>query len=296
MVLNSRPMKTKSTGEAWRLKVWRVPLLGKLELMHAAGLTHEYPRHIHEEHCLVVVLRGVETHTCRGESFSALPGSLMLLNANEAHSSRSNGSEYRTIHIGARALERIASEVAGRQTGHTHFPRPVVEDPPVFRALLKLHLKLEQNARNDLSLEQETELLAAIGLLLARHNGVQPASAPRGKEPRRLGLIQDFLKAHSAEHVSLSQLAAVAGLSPFHLLRVFRRGVGVPPHEYQTQLRVAHARRLLHDGRSISQAAHETGFFDQSHLSRNFKRIVGITPGRYLSRSNIVQDAAGRGR
>lgn len=281
----------KSTDDGWRLKAWRVPVLGGLDLMHASNITHDYPRHIHEEHCLVLMLRGAETHTSRGESFRARPGSLMLLNANEAHSSRSVGSEYRTIHLRLRALDRIASEVAGRKTDGIRFPRPVVEDPQLFRALLGLHLKLEQNAS---PLEHEAELVSAVGLLLARHHKIHPAPAPRARGPRRMRPVQDYLKEHFAENVSLSQLAAVARLSPFHLLRVFRGQVGVPPHEYQTQLRVAHARRLLHGGRSISQAAHETGFFDQSHLSRNFKRIVGLTPGRYLARSNIVQDAAGR--
>jgi AraC-like DNA-binding protein len=71
-------------------------------------------------------------------------------------------------------------------------------------------------------------------------------------------------------------------LSPFHLLRVFRNRAGFPPHEYQTQVRIAHARRLIRAGVPLSQTAVETGFFDQSHLSRNFKRIVGVTPRQYF--------------
>ena len=56
------------------------------------------------------------------------------------------------------------------------------------------------------------------------------------------------------------------------------------------QLRVAYARKLIRDGESISEAALATGFCDQSHLSRTFKRIVGLTPGQYIARSKIVQD------
>jgi AraC-like DNA-binding protein len=78
-------------------------------------------------------------------------------------------------------------------------------------------------------------------------------------------------------------------MSPFYLLRVFHNAVGVPPHEYQTQVRIAQARKLIRKGMSISQVALTTGFFDQSHLYRNFKRIVGVTPGQYLSQSKIVQ-------
>jgi AraC-like DNA-binding protein len=89
----------------------------------------------------------------------------------------------------------------------------------------------------------------------------------------------------------LTQLASFAKLSRFHLLRLFRTQMGVPPHEYQTQVRITHARKLLRKGYSILETAFETGFFDQSHFSRNFKRITGRTPGQYLSESNIVQDA-----
>jgi len=261
--------------------------LGNLELLHALNITHDYPRHIHEEYCLVIMLQGVETHLCRGRSYKARAGCLMLLNADEAHSSKSVGTEYRVIHISPKALKRIGFEVFGRDLAVPYFAEPVIKDPLLFRALLDLHLQLEQNASQ---LEQESALIAAVGLLLARHNKIQPTLQPLGKEPGRVKLLQDYLKAHYAENVSLSQLAAIAHLSPFYLLRVFRNEVGFPPHEYQTQVRIAHARQLLQAGHSISQAAQATGFFDQSHLTRNFRRIVGLTPGRYLSQSKIVQD------
>ncbi len=279
-------MKVKDNS--WQLKFRRVPHLDNLELMHASNITHDYPRHVHEEYCLVIMLQGAETHVCRGKSYQAFPGDLMLLNADEAHSSKSVGTEYRIIHIHPKALNRIGFEVVGRKLETPYFSNPVIQDPKMFRLLLNLHLKLEQNAS---PLEQESEFISTVGLLLARHNRIHSTFQPLGKEPHRLKLVQDYLKSHYAENVSLSQLASIANLSPFHLLRVFRNQTGVPPHEYQTQVRIAHARKLIRNGHSISQAALETGFFDQSHLSRNFKRIVGIPPGRYLSQSNIVQDA-----
>jgi AraC-like DNA-binding protein len=274
---------------SWRLKFWRVPHLGNLELMHALNITHDYPPHIHEEYCLVVMLQGVETHVCRGRSYNAFAGCLMLINADEAHSSKSVGTEYRIIHISPKAINRIGFEVSGRNLETPYFSNPVIKDPSVFRALLDLHLKLEQNTSH---LEQESDLISAVGLLLARQNKIHSTLQPLGKEPHRIKLVRDYLKSHYAENVSLSQLASIANLSPFYLLRVFHNEVGFPPHEYQTQVRIAHAKRLIQNGHTISQAAHESGFFDQSHLNRNFKRIVGITPGQYLSQSNIVQDTA----
>jgi AraC-like DNA-binding protein len=75
------------------------------------------------------------------------------------------------------------------------------------------------------------------------------------------------------------------GLSRYHLLRVFKQSTGLPPHAWRAQRRVHMARRLLSSGMSITDAALESGFADQSHLSHWFKRMVGTTPRQYLLRS-----------
>jgi AraC-like DNA-binding protein len=152
--------------------------------------------------------------------------------------------------------------------------------------LLHLHLNLEKNTS---ALEQQSQFLSTLEPLI-RSKEECDFSPPEKKELQRVDFIRDYLKSHYAENVSLAQLTSITNLNPFHLLRIFRNKVGVPPHEYQTQLRIAHARKLIRYGKSISEAAQETGFFDQSHLSRNFKRIVGVTPGHYSSHINNVQD------
>jgi AraC-like DNA-binding protein len=81
--------------------------------------------------------------------------------------------------------------------------------------------------------------------------------------------------------VSLDDIAGVACLTKWHLLRAFRREYGLSPHGYQMQLRLARARRLLERGRSSSFVTYESGFSDQSHLTRRFKEFFGFTPARY---------------
>ena len=79
----------------------------------------------------------------------------------------------------------------------------------------------------------------------------------------------------------LEELAAIAQLSPFHLLRSFKDQLGLPPHAYQIQTRVTRAKHLLRLGMSSIDTALTVGFADQSHFSSNFKRIVGVPPGLY---------------
>ena len=81
--------------------------------------------------------------------------------------------------------------------------------------------------------------------------------------------------------VHLADIACECGVSPFQLIRAFHSVFGVPPHAYLMQLRLRRARTMLARGASITTAAFACGFVDQSHLTRYFKRIVGVTPGMY---------------
>jgi AraC-like DNA-binding protein len=92
---------------------------------------------------------------------------------------------------------------------------------------------------------------------------------------------RDYLILHAADRVTLDDLAALAGLSRFHLNRTFRRAYGLPPHAYQLRLRAALAREALDRGLTPSEI--DVGFADQSHLGRHFKRHWGVTPGQYAA-------------
>lgn len=265
----------------WQLKFRRLPQLDNLELLHASRVTHDYPRHMHEEYSIAVVLRGIENTNCRGTDHKAGRGDLLLINAEEVHSNKSIGSEYRLIKVRPKTLQRVSRDLGASAIAAPYFSQLVVNDSFLFRRLLYLHLKLEQNAS---ALEQESEFIATMALLLKRLSNKEPAQSineARG-EDAYVRLVRDYLRSHYAENVSLAQLTSLTSLSPFYLLRVFHNRAGFPPHEYQTQVRIAHARKLIRNGTPLSQTALETGFFDQSHLSRNFKRIVGVTPHQYF--------------
>lgn len=274
-------LEMKIKDSSWQIKYWQVPHLDNLDLMHALNVTHDYPCHIHEDYCIVIMLRGEETNVRRGRTFKAFSGNLMLLNAEEAHTSKSVEVEYRMLNIRPKTLNRLASAVAGRNIETFYFTNPVVKSRSVFRSLLNLHWILEQKVS---LLEQESQFISTITSLLARQLKYPNLQRP-GKETHRVKLLRDYIKSRYAENIPLTELSSVADLSSFHLLRIFRDHIGVPPHEYQIHMRINEARSLLRDGHSIAEAALKVGFFDQSHFSRNFKRITGMTPGYYSSYS-----------
>jgi len=94
--------------------------------------------------------------------------------------------------------------------------------------------------------------------------------------------IRDHIDANYGEPLGLEKLGKIIGSSPFATLRFFRSVYGQSPHEYQTALRISKAKELLRQGKPIARVAVDTGFYDQTHLNRNFRRLMGITPGQYL--------------
>jgi AraC-like DNA-binding protein len=103
---------------------------------------------------------------------------------------------------------------------------------------------------------------------------------------RSAAAIQGVLR-HIGENLNqpltLSELAALTGLSMWRFATVFREQVGVAPHRYICRLRLERAQALIREGVPAANAASEAGFYDQSHLSRHFKSVFGMTPGQYMA-------------
>ena len=161
------------------------------------------------------------------------------------------------------------------------FRNAVVGDVPLADRLLRLHRILEEPAAK---LERDESLITTLVDLARRHGGMAPSEAKPSARPRGVAAAHDYLKENFTRDLSLAELATIAGVDRFHLLRSFRRCYDLPPHLYQTQLRLRHAKRLLLAGEAPAMAAAASGFADQSHLIRKFKAAYGVTPGQYLGR------------
>lgn len=148
--------------------------------------------------------------------------------------------------------------------------------------IIKLYLQLVRTIEVPVSLlERESLLLKLIENLISNHASEKLSVGREGKERQAVRRVREYLMENYEQNVSLERLAQIAKLSKWHLNRVFSAELGLPPHAFQTQVRVTRAKAMLRQGSEISQVASLTGFSDQSHLNRHFKRLVGVTPGEY---------------
>jgi AraC-like DNA-binding protein len=263
--------------------MWRAEDLGGVELFSATLSEFAFRPHAHEEFFIALTEGGLATPTYRGDRHVIGPGDLIVLNPEEAHAGGPPAEgfwTYRALYPRPDLMREITAEFPGDERTTPRFGSDVVRDREITARLRRFH-KLSESPGSSM-LERETGLAEVLVLLVGRHAASPQVPGSPGRERRAVRLSREYLEAHAEENVTLQTLARLAGLSAFHLCRVFREAVGMTPHAYQTQVRVRRAKSLLRAGLPITLAAAEAGFYDQAHLTRHFKRIVGLTPGRYV--------------
>ncbi len=267
-----------------QIKFWHDPVLDNLELLHARYVTHAFAPHTHEGYVIGVIEQGAEQFMYQRDRHVAGTGSIVLINPGEVHTGSSatdDGWTYRTLYPSTELLQRAVSDIVGRERDLPFFAEPVIYDPELMAEISLTHRVLEGQAS---ALERESRLLWTLARLVVRYADDRPQIGEPPREQEGIRRVRAYLDEHYAENVSLAQLAALAQLSPFHLLRSFRRQMNLPPHAYQIQARILRAKQLLRAGVSCVDTALAVGFADQSHFTRHFKRIVGVPPGVYSGR------------
>lgn len=287
-----------STGERTRerARYWRHPAEPGVDLLSARYVRHAFGRHSHEQYAIAAILDGVEEFQYGGGVERAAPGQVALVNPGVVHTGHAGtpaGWTYRVLYPSVAVVADVAAEL-GAPAGIPAFTDPVVADPAAARLLLAAHRAAEADARTPAAaghvdvpvaggaLASGSLLRMLLATLLRRHGWTPlPGEGPAAAGPEAVARARDLLHARMADPPKLEDLATEVGARPFPLLRAFRDAHGLPPHAYLNQERVRTARRLLDSGTPVADVAHTVGFVDQAHLTRHFRRILGITPGAY---------------
>jgi len=262
--------------------MWRADDFGGVECLSATLTDFRFSPHAHEEFLIALTEAGLGRSRYRGASHVVGPGDLVVLNPEETHTCGPPAKDAWTYWVLYPPADLLRATVAEFGTGRSALPEfgDVAPDTEVAERLRGFR-RLSQHPESDI-LGQEARLAEALLLLVGRYAAPRRSPRPLGQEHRAVRRSKEYLEAHAREKVTLRALAQAAELSPFHLCRLFRKSVGMTPHAYQTHIRVRHAKSLLQAGLPINEVATEVGFYDQAHLTRHFKHIVGLTPGWYI--------------
>lgn len=247
-----------------------------LERIGARFFGTGYAPHRHDTYSLGITLRGVQTFTYRGARRASMPGQIIVLHPDELHDGAAgteDGLSYRMLYLEPALLQ------AALPQGSASLPfvrDPVLSDPD-FRQILALLL-------NDLDSEvealQRDAFIAATADALCRHSGL-PAQRRTSADARAINRVRAYIRENAASSVSSDELETLSGLDRFSLARQFRALCGTSPHRYLTMRRLDLARAQIGAGMSLADVAAASGFADQSHLNRQFKKAFGMTPGAW---------------
>jgi AraC-like DNA-binding protein len=260
------------------IQLWHPWQIKQLELLQGTALTNPYCQRFAQEYVIGTVQSGTALLQYRHSRYEVAAGALYVIEPGEAWACQSKNLTFQHLFVAPALLQCVATEIAENEKALPHFSRLNFIDTSLSAALHDLYARSTTPASR---LQQQEMLLHVLAQLIRSHAEKRGEQSKPGWERPAIRRIKAYLEEHYAEDVSLKELASIANLSAFHLSRVFRQTVGLPPHAYQTQIRIARARTLLAQGFSVGYVASETGFFDQMHFTRYFKRLVGVTPGAY---------------
>ena len=247
-----------------------------------ASTRHTFARHTHEQFGIGVIWQGAHrSHSGRG-MVEAGPGDMIMVNPGEVHDGMpigDAGRSWRMLYFDPACIALASLDLSEGRTRQCEFPSPVVSDAAVAASFQQLYLLVTAGGRGAGSDLQREAMLLALLARVAEPGLVRSAGAVPEAINRARSLIDD----DPAAAVSLAELAEVAGLSRFQLLRAFSKATGLTPHAYLLQRRIHLARALIAQGKALADAAAASGFADQSHMTRMFVRQYGVSPRAYAA-------------
>jgi AraC family transcriptional regulator len=235
----------------------------------------------HEGFSISAVIEGSFTYRSDAGQGLLFPGALLLGNDGrcfECGHAHGRGDRCVSLNVGEELFGEIAASAAS--TGRFRFPvaslPPTPGSLPTFAMLEALCSAASRHRSEELALRLIERVIAALAA------GRRPPAAPTGREARRVLEAIRFIESDAARPIGLADLAAVAGMSKYHFLRVFRRLAGVTPHQYLIGMRMRRAALgLASSRRPVLAIALDSGFGDLSTFNNRFRATFGLTPTQY---------------
>lgn len=248
-----------------------------LERVEASFAGLAYGPHRHDTYAIGCTVQGVQAFRYRGNEESCLAGQVFVLHPDETHDGRAGtaaGFRYRSLYVEPGA---IRDALDGQRRALPFVREAVSNDRQIAAAIMPALIDLDRPLE---SLERD-DIIARLADALVAAEGAAAADVPMSLDWQAVGRVRALLDDRFTETIHSSELEAASGHTRYGLSRHFRACLGTSPYRYLIMRRLDRARALIHQGTSLAIAASISGFADQGHMTRHFRRAFGLTPGRW---------------
>lgn len=259
----------------------------QIEAYQFKGLMQKFSPHFHEYYVIGFIEAEQRQLICKGEEHIINPGDLLLFNPYDIHSCEQIDHltlDYCCINISLDVMRELNDGQL------PYFSQSVLVNHPLTQTLKNLHSYIVQSQNQQYPQQIECkkhkeELLQHLIQQLTQHytNLSLSYSDTRHPNDQNVETICNYLEQHYSHTVTLAELSDLVGYSKYQLIRAFNQQKKITPYSYLETIRVNKAKELLEEGTQLIEVAVQTGFSDQSHLSKFFKKMVGLTPKQYLN-------------
>lgn len=256
--------------DSGKIVQFEIPSIDGVTVTHGYAISHTFPMHFHATCSVGIIESGCREFCFRGDTYRLEAGDVFVLQPYDPHSCQSPEGTTNSYKVISFAVD-----------SSLYFPSLLVNDEQLLTMLRKFHALAEYD-------QQSSTLVPLFDAIKARLESFSVACSRsvRTDELEHMAAAKLYIEENCSRDLSIGEVAAHVNLSKFHFIRLFRQCYGMSPHAYELMCRVKVSQRLLRNRSAAIEAGYETGFFDQSHFIKEFKRQVGVTPGRFC-RDNI---------
>lgn len=243
----------------------------------------KFIKHFHDTYTIGITHDGIFKSINQNKATNSYKYSTRIINPNEIHCGDSNSWKYTNFYPTIEFMAKLYQEIYLKK----HIPifeKHIIEDTNLYKLLLEFFIS---SFKKEDSLVVETNLINALSYLIKNYAQKEKNSLILFDDKTIIKNSLEYINDCIGEELSLDNLAKNSNLSKYHFLRIFKKSIGITPHQYIITQRVQKAKEMILKGEKLTTSALNVGFSDQSHFIKNFKNIYGYLPKNLLDDSNF---------
>ena len=239
--------------------------------------TQDFPNHFHDHYVIGLINEGNRTLTYGEKKYYIKSDDMILFNPYDNHDCRNEDNsllKYIAVNIPKQSMEYLTYIIKDKNT--LKFKYPIIKDMGLAKQFIKVHDMIMENENE---MEREELFILFMDELIDKYSKYK--SLEITNENIKIQTIENYIKENYDKIISLDILSEISGLNKYSVIRSFTKIKGITPYRYIETIRINKSKELLKFNNDIVEVALKLGFTDQSHFTKTFKKLTGLTPGEY---------------